>query len=734
MLKVALVGNPNSGKTTLFNALTGSSARVGNWPGVTIDKKTGIYKKLDEKVEIVDLPGLYSFNPYTNEEKISRDFILDGQADVIINIVDATNLERNLYLTTQLIEMDVPIVIALNFIDVIEKDNIFINTTTLSNIFGVPVLSISALKNKSIKELMVNVAFQGKTKRNGQSVLVDSCMGELLKKVCLRIEEENVKHLHYHAIKLIEHDVHEVAMHEDLAEDIEELKKDVLDDVFKDDFAGRVADCRYKFITSILKKIIVSRPTSNKTAKKADKVLTHKIFGIPLFAFIMFVVFHLTFSEDILFLGALGLIPQSFSLPLIANGGIASPGVILFNFMDMFVETIARLLTNWTANSVPWIQSLFVDGVWAGVGAVLSFLPQIVTLYLFISILEDTGYMSRVAFMLDRLTRKFGLSGRAFLPLLMSFGCAVPGIMATRTLKNEKERRLTILLSPFFSCGAKLPIWLVFGSILFSGRYTDLVITSIYLLGIIVAILTGYIANRFFIKSHASPFVMEMPDYRLPKWQNVGARSWEKIKDYIINAATIIAASTVVIWFLTSFSFEFVMVTDSRHSMIGVISSLIAPLFIPLGFGGGEFGWVFVVASFTGLIAKEMVPSTLATISQVSGNVLEMGSGELLASPLANIINTLSPGAAFGFMAFNLLTIPCMATVSAAKAELKSSKQLLLTLLLWMGISFVSGAIVYVTIDFMIATIIVPSVFALAVTYLIIEGIINRRRKKRLNV
>lgn len=730
MIKVALVGNPNAGKTTLFNSLTGSSARVSNWPGVTIDKKTGFYKKLGEKIEIIDLPGLYSFNPYTNEEKIARDYILDEQADVIINIVDATNLERNLYLTTQLLEMDVPIVIALNFIDVIEKDNIYIDMTKLSNLLGVPVIPISALKNKSLKELMANVLLVSKTQRLGKTIIESSCLGSILQRVTNRLEkDETIKHRNYHAVKLIENDHYELAMHPELASFVNELKTLEKDDIFHGDYAGKIADCRYKFITHNIKKIIVLKAHKPKISQSLDKILTHKFWGIPLFAFIMFLIFHLTFSEDLFFLNSLGIIKDgAFDLGVFGNSAINSPGVILFNSMDLLINYIGSLITLATNSSAPWVQSLFVDGIWAGVGAVLSFLPQIIVLFMFISMLEDTGYMARVAFMLDRLTRKFGLSGRAFLPLLMCFGCAVPGIMATRTLKNEKERRLTILLSPFFSCGAKLPIWLVFGAILFNGQYTDLIITSIYLLGIVVAIVTGYIANRFFIKSEASPFVMEMPEYRVPKWLNVFARSWEKIRDYVINAATIIAASTIIIWFLTSFSFSFQMTADSRQSMLGVISSFIAPIFIPLGFGGGDFGWVFVVASFTGLIAKEMVPSTLGTIAQVSGDVLQMGGSELLSSPLATIINTLTPGAAFAFMAFNLLTIPCMASVSAARVELKSRRHFILTLLLWISISYVSGVIVYLAIDYLIAQIVFGVIVLALITFLIIERQVKKKR------
>jgi len=732
MIKVALAGNPNAGKTTLFNTLTGSSARVGNWPGVTIDKRTGIYKRLNEKIEIVDLPGLYSFNPYTTEEKIARDYILNGDADLIINIVDATNLERNLYLTTQLIEMDVPIVIALNFIDVIEKDNIYIDITKLANTLGVPVIPISASKNKSIKELMANVLATSRRTRMGKSVLETSAIQDVLAPLTAYLKiDENFKHVHYHAIKLIENDKFELAMHPEVVDFVQTLKRAQPDDIFHGDFAGKIADARYKFIEKMLKNIIVYQPRKPKFSRTADKIMTHKLWGIPIFAFIMFLVFHFTFSEDLFFLNALGIIKNnSFSLTIIGDSAINSPGVMLFNLMDLFVLKIGQGIAALTSTSPVWIQSLFLDGIWAGVGAVLSFLPQIVVLFIFISILEDAGYMSRVAFMLDRLTRKFGLSGRAFLPLLMCFGCAVPGIMATRTLKSEKERRLTILLSPFFSCGAKLPIWLVFGAILFNGQYTDLIVTSIYLLGIVVAIITGYIANRFFIKSDASPFIMEMPDYRLPKWLNVSARSWEKIKDYVIRAATIIAASTIIIWFLSSFSLSLQMTDDSRQSILGVISSLIAPIFAPLGFGRGEFGWVFVVASFTGLIAKEMVPSTLGTIAMVSGDVLEMGGAQLLSSPLATIINTLTPGAAFGFMAFNLLTIPCMAAVSAARAEIKSNKHFIMTLLLWMAISYVSAAIVFVTIDYLIATIIFGVSTLLILSFLIIEATLRKKRGK----
>ena len=720
MLRVALVGNPNSGKTTLFNALTGSSARIGNWPGVTIDKKTGYYHRLGEKIEIVDLPGLYSFNPYTTEEKIARDYILDDQADVIINIVDATNIERNLYLTTQLLEMDVPVVIALNFIDVIEKDGIYIDIVKLANQLRVPIIPISALKNKATRELMANVKAIANTKRMSFSILESSDLGPLISDVKNILSHSlTLHHLDYHAIKLLENDIYEVEMHSEASAHVNELKKQMVFNDANDDFPSKIADCRYKFIENVLKTVIVDRPRPQKLSRTADKIMTHKWFGIPLFALIMFVIFHLTFSEDFLFLSALGLIPQgAFTLPIIGDSAINSPGVMLFSLMELLSESIGTGLTNLTASTPTWIGSLLVDGVWAGVGAVLSFLPQIIVLFIFISILEDSGYMSRVAFMLDRITRKFGLSGRAFLPLLMGFGCTVPAIMATRTLRNEKERRLTILLSPFFSCGAKLPIWLVFGAYLYQGAYSDLVVTSIYLLGIVVALVVGYIANRIFVKSQASPFIMEMPDYRLPKWQNVFTRAWEKVKDYMLRAATLIAASTIIIWFLTSFSFTLTPVTDTRLSMIGSISSFIAPLFIPLGFGQGPDGWVFIVASFTGLIAKEMVPSTLGTIAQISGG------------DLGSIIGAMTSGSAFAFMAFNLLTIPCIASVSAARAELKSGKKLLVTILLWLGISYVTSSLIYLSVDYLVGTVVIGSLFLFFILYMIIEAVITHKRRK----
>lgn len=721
MLRVALVGNPNSGKTTLFNSLTGSSARIGNWPGVTIEKKVGYYQRLGEKIAIVDLPGLYSFNPYTTEEKIARDYILDDQADVIINIVDATNIERNLYLTTQLLEMDVPVVIALNFIDVIEKDGIYIDIIKLANQLRVPIIPISALKNKATRELMANVRAIGATKRTSFSILETSYLGTLIAEVKMQLSQSiTLHHLDYHAIKLIENDFYEVEMHNEASQHVNELKKKFVFDDVNDDFPSKIADCRYKFIEKVLKTVIVDRPRPQKISRTADKVMTHKWFGIPLFALIMFVIFHLTFSEDFLFLGTLGIIPQgAFDIPIIGNSAINSPGVMLFSLMERLSESIGMGLTNLTASIPTWIGSLLVDGVWAGVGAVLSFLPQIIVLFIFISILEDSGYMSRVAFMLDRITRKFGLSGRAFLPLLMGFGCTVPAIMATRTLRNEKERRLTILLSPFFSCGAKLPIWLVFGAYLYHGSYSDLVVTSIYLLGIIVALVVGYIANRIFIKSQASPFIMEMPDYRLPKWQNVFTRAWEKVKDYMLRAATLIAASTIIIWFLSTYSLSFTPVTDTRLSIIGSISSLIAPIFIPLGFGQGSNGWVFIVASFTGLIAKEMIPSTLGTIAQISGG------------DLGSIISAMSSGSAFAFMAFNLLTIPCIASVSAARAELKSGKKLLITILLWLGISYVTSSLIYLSVDYLIGTIVIGSLFLLLITYMVVEATLTHQRRKR---
>ena len=577
MKKFALAGNPNCGKTTLFNALTGAMAYVGNWPGVTVEKREGTYKKLDEPISIVDLPGIYSLSPYTPEEVIARNFIIDEAPDAIINVVDATNLERNLYLTTQLLEMDVPIIIALNVYDEIEKSGDSIDTDELSKALGVPVAKVSALKNTGIDELMEIAYEASKTPRKGICVVKNDNIEHLLKDVTIAFEALEVNDPLFHAVKIAENDEIEVAQHPNLVNTVDKFKETINDPVFGNDLEAIIADLRYKFITNncsvSYKKAQSSSENneddlSNKLSKsdKIDKVLTNRWAGIPIFLVILFLIFHLTFSENLFWLGkALNLSSPSFEGTMFeglfwTDVGINSPGVILFNFVGCLTDALKGLIAGWLTNAPAWISGLVVDGICAGVFSVLSFVPQILFLFLFFSILEDSGYMARVAFILDRIFRRFGLSGRAFMPMIMGFGCSVPAMINTRTLGSENERTATIRVIPFFSCGAKQPILIAIAAGIcnvFNFPNQDLIIYSMYLVGIVTAIVTVILMRNTTMRGAVPPFIMELPSYHSPRFKSLMIHMWDKLKHYVTKAFTIILASTIAIWFLQSFTWKF---------------------------------------------------------------------------------------------------------------------------------------------------------------------------------
>lgn len=699
-MNFALAGNPNSGKTTLFNTLTGATAHVGNWPGVTIDKKEGLYKKLSETVNIIDLPGIYSLSPYSPEEIVTREYLINSKPDCIINIVDATNLERSLYLTTQLMETDIPIVVALNMSDALESSGGSIDIEKLSSALGLKAVAVSALKNHNIGELMETCYHEAKHKRKGTSVLKHNpVLKNLYSDVEKLYEAGGMDFSAFHIVKMIEGDEPETARCPEIAKETAALKNRFLMPS-KDTFEGLIADERYRYIADNYISALKRGGKDGQTkSDRIDKVLTHRIFGIPLFFLIMFSVFHLTFSENFLFLGL--FIPKgTFDNIIFGTDAINSPGVILFNCMDWLTSTALEAV----AGAMPkgtWYTSLVCDGLLSGVFAVLSFIPQIMCLFLFISILEDSGYMSRVAFIMDRAFKGFGLSGKAFMPLIMCFGCAVPGIMATRTLENPEERRRTVFLTPFFSCGAKLPVWAAFSAV-FAQNYMQLnaevVVYSMYVLGILIAVVASLILKSTIIKGETAPFIMELPDYRLPQLKNVAVYLWQKLKHYIFRAATVVAGAVVVIWFLSNFSFSFQMV-DSGDSMLGVIGKFITPLFIPLGFGMGENGWMFVVAAITGFAAKEIVVATLGTFagaglegglsSETAFQSLLLGIGGMLGG-----IDIAVP-AMFAFMAFNLLSVPCIAAVGAAGAELNGKKWLLIAIGFWIVVSYTVSLVIF---------------------------------------
>ena len=733
MKRFALAGNPNCGKTTLFNSLTGSTAHVGNWPGVTVDKRDGVYKKCAEPVAIIDLPGIYSLSPYTPEEVIARNYILDEKPDCVINIVDATNLERNLYLTTQILEIDVPVVIALNMMDAVVKAGDRLDAEELEKRLGIPVVTISALKEQGLDELMNRAYDESQKPRRGATVLKNTPIAHLIGDVRMALTGQKVANPLFHAIKLIEGDEIEVEMHKDTLEMVDEFKKTFKSELFGTDFEALIADGRYAYISQNFAPVL-TRKSKEKfqltPSDKADRVLTNKWAGIPIFLLILFAIFHLTFSEDFLFLGAIFRLPDLETLGLLTaegepinygvrwlaciyDGAVFSPGVIVNNIWnDMLVgELFGWIQGLIESSSMPiWLVGLLNNGIIDGVGAVLSFLPPILVLFLFFSILEDSGYMARIAFILDRFFRKFGLSGRAFMPMIMGFGCSVPAMINTRTLADEKERTATIRVIPFFSCGAKLPILTAIagGIVAISGiGNADIITYSMYVLGIVVAILSVLIMRGTTLKGETPPFIMELPAYHKPQFKNLMIHLWDKAKHFIKKAFTVILLSTVVIWVLTHFSFGWKFLQDEQinESILAGLSQLIQPLFTPLGFGSqlGEFGWVFVVAIIAGLIAKENVVATLATLAAclvATGN-FTFGGLNIMAEDGVDAVRAIITAtgvtvpALISFIAFNMTTIPCFAAVTTAKSELGGKKRFGWTLVFWLVASYITGAAVY---------------------------------------
>ena len=727
MKRFALAGNPNCGKTTLFNSLTGSSAHVGNWPGVTVEKKDGTYKKLAEPISIIDLPGIYSLSPYTSEEVIARNYIIDEKPDCVINIVDATNLERNLYLTTQLLEIDVPMVVAINMMDILNKNGDVLDLDILQEKLGIPCVEVSALKEDNLDELMKAAYEASKQPRIGRSVFLNKDLVHLIGDVKIAFEGKGVDNPLFHAIKLIENDEVEVKMHGDLVKMVDEFKKTFNDDVFGDDIEAVIADSRYKYITAEFAKALTRRRRKDDTdvistqSDRIDRFLTHKVWGLLFFALVLFLLFHLTFSENFFFLGGIFKnIAPSFEGSIYeglfwSQNGINSPGVILYNFFDMSFSAIIDAAKGGLASALGdghWFTGFLCDGVLTGLFAILGFLPQILLLFLFFSIMEDTGYMARVAFIFDKLFRKFGLSGRALIPMIMGFGCSVPAMINTRTLADDKEKIATVRVIPFFSCGAKLPILLgIAGAIaeVFNFSYVDLITYSMYVLGIFTAVVTVLIMRNTTLKGDSNPFIMELPAYHLPQFKALMIHLWDKAKHFVKKAFTIILASTIVVWFLTNFGWNWQMVDSVGDSILGSIGQLIQPIFTPLGFGAQltAIGWVFAVAAITGLIAKENVIATFISLGAVAVAFINSGAVdpsviEAIEADEDGITATVAMIHATGitwqgcvsFIAFNMLTIPCFAACATARAELPKGK-FKWTLLFWIATSYIGSAFVY---------------------------------------
>ena len=671
--RFALAGNPNSGKTTLFNTLTGNNAHVGNWPGVTVERREGKCKQTKEELYIIDLPGIYSLSPYSPEEIISRDFLTAEQPDAIINIVDATNIERNLYLTTQLLELDIPMIIALNMIDEIEKRGDQIDIANLEKELGVPVVPIAAIKKHGVQTLIQKaVALKPKTSNIVKNDVHHPALAHSIEEIGTLLSQNGYSHTLYYAIKLLEEDdkiADHLKLSSSLTKQIDALIQKAKAEVSQD-IDALIADSRYSYITKIVQSLVIKgHPPGTLTfSDKIDKVVTNRILGLPIFFLIMFLIFETA-------VGSIGAY-------------IKDP------FEALVTEQLPELVTNFlqSIGASDLIQGLVVGGIITGVGNVLSFLPQIVILFLCLSLLEDIGYMSRVAFVMDRLFRQFGLSGKAFVPLLMGYGCAVPAIMATRTLEDERSRRLAITLMPFMSCSARIPVYAVFAGAFFAA-HQGLIVFSIYFLGIVVAMLSCIILNKTVLKGEAAPFVMELPPYRFPTLNAISRHTWEKAKGYVIKVGTVLLSMTVVIWVLQTFNFSLQQVDDSANSMFGVIGGFIAPIFSWNGFGSikgtGEVHWQIGAALLTGLIAKEAVVSTLGIL------YVNVGTEELTTALSAALQSYFTPLAAFSVMVFVLLYAPCVAAIATAKKELNSWKWTLFTVAYQCGIAWLISMLVY---------------------------------------
>ena len=653
-MTIALAGNPNSGKTTLFNELTGSRQHVGNWPGVTVEKKEGIYRK-NREVTILDLPGTYSLSPYSAEEIVARDYIVKAKPSAVINIVDGSSIERNLYLSLQIMETQIPMVIAMNMMDEVEARGDNIDCEKLSKTLGVPVVPIVARVGKGLNELM-NAAMEaaGKGHRSQRLALFEDDLESSIEAVADVLGGADVDENYWKAIKLVENDE---AVVKELEPDKRTAVKQLTDEANRQaggDAEAKIADYRYQYIGKIVKACVRrSHRTSTETkSDKLDKILTNRFLALPIFAAIMYLLFACTFSENFLFME-----------------GLPSPGIWLAGLVEAGWGALTGVLERAleAAGASQWVFSLVIDGIMAGIGAVAGFLPLVLVLFLLLSFLEDSGYMARVAFVMDRIFRHFGLSGRSFIPMLMGFGCSVPALMASRTLESDKDRKITMMITPFMSCGAKLPIYAMFACTLFSAYNQTAIIFSIYMLGIAVAVISALILNKFAFKSDTSNFIMELPQYRIPTLKSVAIHGWEKVKGFAVKAGTIIFASTVLIWLLSNFNSG--GMCDMEESFLAAFGNGIKWIFYPLGFAD----WRASVGVVTGWIAKENI---VATFGQLFGGVSDEAVEAIMAGEqaLPEITAVFTPVAAYAYMAFNLLCMPCFAAVGAIRREMGSLK------------------------------------------------------------
>lgn len=668
-LKIALAGNPNSGKTTLFNSLTGSSQYVGNWPGVTVEKKEGRIKGYKDVI-IQDLPGIYSLSPYSLEEVLARNYLVNEKPDVIINIVDGTNIERNLYLTTQLIELDIPVIIAVNMIDLVRKNGDVLDLKKIGDALGSEVMEISALKGEGIFETVEIAISLAKSRKMSElphvfKGSVEHALAHIEESICERVEKSRLR---WYAIKLFERDKQvseslklEKTLLSHLEEHIADCEKEM-----DDDAESIITNQRYTYISSLVNTAVKKKkPANNLTVSdKIDRIVTNRILALPIFALVMYAVYYISIST-------IGDLVTGWTNDTLF-------GEVICGNLRTFMESVG---------TAGWLTGLVVDGIVGGVGAVLGFVPQMIILFLMLSIIEDVGYMARVAFIMDRIFRRFGLSGKSFIPMLVSSGCGVPGIMACRTIENERDRRLTVMTTCFVPCGAKMPIIALFAGALFGG--SGLVATSAYFIGIGAIIVSGIILKKTSLfAGNPAPFVMELPAYHIPSARNIFRSTWERGWSFIERAGTVILISAVVLWFLQAFGTVdgvFTMVEDNNNSLLAAVGMAIAPLFSPLGFGS----WKAAVATFTGLIAKENVVGTFGVLYGFA-EVAEDGAE--IWSSLAADYTQLS---AYSFMIFNLLCAPCFAAMGAIKREMNNAKWTWIAIGYMTGFAYVISLVIY---------------------------------------
>ncbi|NFT05505.1 ferrous iron transport protein B [Clostridium botulinum] len=700
-IKIGLAGNPNCGKTTMFNDLTGSTQYVGNWPGVTVEKKGGKLK-WNKDVEIVDLPGIYSLSPYTLEEVVTRDFMMNDKPDVIINIIDASNIERNLYLTTQILELGIPTVLALNMMDIVEKNGDKLKIEKLSQLLGCPIVETSAIKGKGIKEVVEKaIELSKKENVNDFKLELSQEVESSIKNIEQALDNSSFKNeidSRWLSIKLFERDKNILNNNK--------FSKNVLDKVdgiinkceneLDDDSESIITGERYDFIGKVVSKAVKKNNKNNETVSdKIDKIVTNRFLALPIFALIMWGVYYIAVSS-------LGTIATDWTND------------------TLFGEIISGNVSTWLegVGVAAWLQGLVVDGLIGGVGAVLGFVPQIMILFFLLSILEDCGYMSRVAFIMDRIFRKFGLSGKSFIPMLISSGCGVPGIMATRTMENDRDRKMTIMLTTFIPCGAKIPIIALFAGAIFGGA--SWVAPSVYFLGIIMIIICGILLKKTkLFQGEPAPFVMELPQYHIPSLKGVLMHMWDRGKAFIIKAGTIIFVACGAIWFMQSFNWSLEMV-DAGDSILASIGNVFAPIFTPLGFGN----WQSAVATITGLVAKENVVATFGILFGIAEATEED------PTLLMNVAGVFTAVSAFSFIAFNMLCAPCFAAIGAIKREMGSWKWTWITLGFQTGTAYLVALLInQVGNALFYGGNIIGALISIAIVVAIIAGILLSNKK-----